>query len=99
MDHLNDNQVSLFEEFEKDHDDQIYMDHFEYIHQNQVFSIDPNLKKKNIFFINQHRKKRKKDGNILSCKNKINYHSIYYTCSMLIKRNSNITLFSWYKFK
>lgn len=47
MDHLNDNQVLLFEAFEKDHDDQIYMDHFEYIHQNQVFSIDLNLNDRN----------------------------------------------------
>lgn len=45
MDHLSGIPMLLFEEFEINHDDQIYMDHSECIHRNQVFSIDPNLKK------------------------------------------------------
>ena len=44
MGHSNDNQVWRIVEFWKNRDDQIYMDHFEYIHQSQVFSIDRNLK-------------------------------------------------------
>jgi hypothetical protein len=35
------------------------MDHFEYIHQNQVFSIDPNLRKTKAFFIISTLKKKK----------------------------------------
>jgi hypothetical protein len=49
------------------------MDHFEYIHQNQVFSIDLNLKIKNILQKSTSSKKTRKNSH---ARKKENHHSI-----------------------